>query len=484
MNIKLVANYVGHILRLEGVLMLPPLLIALVMGERECVRGFAFTIILVSFAGILCSRIKPETKQIYAREGFAIVAFSWFFMSLFGALPFYFSGEIHDFVNCLFESVSGFSTTGASILTQVEGLSMSILYWRSFLCWLGGMGILVFVLAFMPSYQEGGSSFRILRAESPGPVVGKLAPKMRRTARILYIIYISLTLLEIILLLLGGMPFFDSINHAMSVAGTGGFSIRNASIAAYDSAYLQNVIGVFMVVFGINFNIFYMLLLRDFVSVYKNEELRAYMGVVACASVAIAVNIYSIYQHPLTALRYSFFQVASVMSTTGLSTADFNVWPEFSRCMLMFLMLMGACGGSTAGGMKISRVLILIKSFRASVQRLFHPRSVKIVKMDGEAIDSGIIGEVNVYMTAYIVILVVSILIVSIDNFSLETTITAVISCLNNIGPGLGDVGPAGNFSAFSPFSKLVLSMNMLLGRLEIFPLLLMFAPTAWRRSR
>lgn len=482
MNRRLIVNYIGLILNIEAALMTPALLIALFKHERACAFAFAVTIFVLLLFGILFIRLKTWSKRIYAREGFVIVALSWIAMSAFGCLPFYLSGEIPSIIDSFFETVSGFSTTGATILSDVEVLPMSMLYWRSFTHWVGGMGVLVFMLAVIPMSE--GSSMRIMRAESPGPVVGKLVPKLRHTARILYIIYILMTLAEIILLLCGGMPFFDSLTHAFGTAGTGGFSIKNASIGAYDSVYLQNVIAVFMLLFGVNFNVYYLILSKNFKSAFKSSELRMYVGIIVFSIVTITINILSYYDTVREALHDTLFQVAAIITTTGYATANFDLWPQYSRCLLVALMLMGACAGSTGGGIKVARVMMVFKSVRNYTQKLLHPRSVKLMKIDGKVITEGTLHEVFVYLISFTFIALASIVIISFENFDFDTTVTSVISCMGNIGPGLSRVGPAGNFVGFSNLSKLVFCVDMLFGRLEIFPMLLLFSPSLWRRGR
>ncbi len=483
MNIRIIGNYVGQALRVEWLFMIPALILSLVFCEWYSAIGFAVTVAALVLVSVGLSRVKVEERTIYTREGFVIVALSWISMSLFGALPFFIIGAIPNYIDCIFETVSGFTTTGASILRDVEAMPRSLLYWRSFTNWLGGMGAIVFLLAISPKEKTKGS-LRILRAESPGPIVGKLVPKIRSTALLLYKIYIALTVLEMIMLIAGGMPVFESVCHAFSTAGTGGFSVKNASIGAYDSDYIQIVIGVFMLLFGINFNVFYLLLIRKIKQALFNQELRLYLGIAAFSTAAITINTLSMFDNVGEALKHGFFQVSSIMTTTGFATTDFNLWPEFSKCLLVVLMILGACAGSTAGGIKMARLLILLKSFRNTIQRMIHPRSVKIIKIDGEVTEESTVREVTVFMTAYVMIFGASILAVSLDNFDFETTATAVVATLNNIGPGLGQVGPTGNFADFSIFSKIVLSLDMLIGRLEIFPMLMLAAPSMWKREK
>lgn len=483
MNTKLVGNFIGYILFLEAFFMLPAALIALLEQEQSSLFAFMITIAVSCVIGLLLSIVRPKNRSFYAREGFITVALAWIILSLAGALPYTLSGAIPNYVDALFEAISGFTTTGSTILTNVEAVPNSLLYWRSFTNWLGGMGIMVFMLAVIPLGRGNGEALHILRAESPGPSVGKLVPKMRDTARILYLIYIAMTVLELVLLLCGNMPFFDALTNTLSTAGTGGFCVKNASIGAYNSYYLQSVISIFMLLFGVNFNLYYLLILRDFRRVFRSEELRAYLGIVLFSVLAIALNTVHLFSSFGEALHHSFFQVSSIITTTGFATTDFNLWPEFSRCLLVLLMFFGACAGSTAGGMKISRILILMKSLRQNVHKMLHPRSVKAIKFEGATVDDTTIQGAHAYLVIYLIILACSTLIVAIDNFSMETTVTAVVTCLNNIGPGLDMVGPIGNFSAFSIPSKLILSLDMLFGRLELFPMLILFSPSVWKRN-
>ena len=481
MNRNAIIFFLGYILRLEAVFLFPALLIALYQREWAAAHALSVTILLAAAFSIATLVLKKKDRTIAHREGFVIVSLAWVVMSLVGAMPFTLSGYIPSYLDAFFETVSGFTTTGARILTNVEALPMSLLYWRSFTHWLGGMGILVFALAIIPLSKGKGDSLHVLRAESPGPSVGKLAPTMRRSARILYAIYIVMTLVEIVLLLLGGMPLFDSVVNSFATAGTGGFAIKNASIAAYDSAYLQTVIAVFMVLFGINFNIYYLILLGKFSQALRSEELRVYLGIVLSSTVIIAFNAAGHFSSLLEAFRHSFFQVASIITTTGFATADFNLWPELSRYLLLVLMVAGACAGSTGGGIKTARVVLLWKSVKSSVQKMLHPHSVKVIKMDGKPVEEEVLQGTQTFMVVYGLVAIASMFLVAIDNFDFETTFSSVLACLNNIGPGLSMVGPTGNFSAFSPLSKLVLTADMLLGRLEIFPMLLIFAPSVWK---
>lgn len=485
MNVRAVGYFNGHILRLEGLFMLPALVIALVKGEDLEALAFMGTIVLLLVVGSLLLRLKKTMDRgLHAREGFVTVALAWIAMSLFGALPFFISGAIPNFIDCWFETVSGFTTTGASILSQVEGMSMSLLYWRSFTHWLGGMGVLVFMLAVVPWSEGGGETLHLLRAESPGPSVGKLVPKMRQTARILYTIYLGLTVIQVILLLAGGMPLFDSITNTFSTAGTGGFSIKNTSMAAYDSYYLQGVVSCFMVLFGVNFSVFHLILVGEVSKALRNTELRTYLGIIALSTIIITINIAPLFSGLFDAFHHAFFQTASIITTTGFATTDFNTWPELSKIIMLVLMVLGASAGSTGGGLKVARVLILGKSIKNQVQKLLHPRSVKVIKIDGQVLDDQVVRGVHSFFTLYCIICALSILIVAIDNFDMETSITSVISCIGNVGPGFSIVGPMGNYGSFSALSKLVLTADMLIGRLEIYPILLLFVPSVWKRGR
>ncbi len=481
MNYGMIVYILGTILKAEAILMSLPALVAFLCGEGDLVPMLA-AILIASGAGLLFTFKKPKNTVIYAKEGFVVTALSWVVMSLVGALPFVFAGAIPSYIDAVFETVSGFTTTGASILTDVEGMSRGLLFWRSFTHWGGGMGVLVFLLAIVP--LAGGRSVHIMRAESPGPVVGKLVPKVRDTAMILYGIYITMTVVLIALLLLGGMPLYDSAVHAFGTAGTGGFGIWGDSIAHYDSAYIDVVLSIGMVLFGVNFNIYYLLLMGKVKSILRSEELRWYLGIIAGATLLIAWNTLSRWGGILQSLRYAFFQVASVITTTGFATADFNLWPELSRMLLLVLMLVGACAGSTGGGMKVSRLIIMLKSAKREISRMLHPRSVYTLQFEGKPLEDQTIHNVFTYFFILVFLVIASVLLVSLDNMDFDSTFSAVLACINNIGPGLGIVGPMGSYAALSPLSKLVLILDMLLGRLEIFPMLMLFAPSVWIGKR
>ena len=480
MNYKMVSKTVGRLLQAEALLLLLPMAVSIYFKEN-LLYVYGIVIALVLLAGSLLTLPKPKKRTIYAREGFAIVSLSWILMSFFGALPFVFSGAIPSFVDAFFETVSGFTTTGASILNSIETLPKSILFWRSFTHWIGGMGVIVFVLAILP--QKDMQSMHILRAEVPGPTVGKLVSKTTVTARILYIIYGVLTVAEIIALLCCEMPLYDSVTTAFATAGTGGFSVKNASIAAYNNLGAEVVISLFMLLFGINFNLFYLLLIKQFKRVFKSEELWTYLAVIGVSVLLITFNIYPMVETLGTALRQAGFQVISIITTTGFVTADFGQWPAMSQMVLVVLMFLGACAGSTGGGLKVGRMIILVKAAFRELRRAINPNRVKAIKLDGAVIEKDVVITTSTYFVIYMFIIGISALILTIDNFDFTTTVTAVVTCINNVGPGLAAVGPVENFADFSCLSKLVLSANMLIGRLEIFPIMILFMPSTWKKS-
>lgn len=483
MNYRMMGKFISRILLVEAVFMLPALLISLYRNERNSVYGFCSAIVITLASAVILAVLCRKAKRgFYAREGLVCVGASWIMMSLLGCLPFYFSGEIPHFMDALFETVSGFTTTGASILSNVEGLSKGNLYWRSFTHWLGGMGVLVFVLALgRGGDQSDGYTMHLLRAESPGPKVGKLVPKMKDTATILYILYLFLTVLNVIFLLIGGMPIFDAICTAFGTAGTGGFGVRNDSIAGY-SPYLQNVCTVFMLLFGVNFACYYMLFIKQIKNVFKDEELRFYLAVVAGSIVLITWNIRGMYDSLGETVRYAAFQVASIVTTTGFATTDFDLWPSFSKSILLGLMVIGACAGSTGGGFKCGRALLLLKSLRRNVRQILHPQKVQVVRMDQQMVQERVLDNINAYLAAYVLIIICSFIVISVDGFSTMTNFSAVLACFNNIGPGLEAVGPTCNFGGYSVLSKLILIIDMLAGRLEIFPILILFSKSTWTR--
>ena len=480
MNRRMVLYMVGTVTKLVAGLMVLPLITSLIYKE-SCASAFVISIVIALVIGFgICLIFKPGTKVIYAREGFVVVALAWIVLSLIGALPFYISREIPSYIDAFFETVSGFTTTGASILTDIESMSKGLLFWRSFTHWIGGMGVLVFILAIVPSVSD--RTIHILKAESPGPIVGKLVPKMKQTARILYIIYIVLTVVQIVLLLLGGMPVFDSLIHTFGTAGTGGFGIKADSIAGY-SPYLQWVITIFMLIFGVNFNLYYLFLIKKYKTALKSEELRAYILIFLVSTVAIMINIMPIGGSFSESLRLAAFQVSSIVTTTGFSTTDFNTWPTFSKTILLLLMFIGSCAGSTAGGFKVSRVVLLLKKVKIELQKMLHPRSVANVRFEGKKIDNATISSVSSYLVMYTLLFCIFVFLLGFDKFDLESNISAVASCFNNIGPALGTAGPASSYAMFSPFSKILLSLAMLLGRLEILPIILTFSPTTWKKK-
>ena len=473
MNLKIVFYYLGWVLNIEAVLMLLPCAVSLIYGDGM-LPYFLVTMVICTVIGFMTAHKKPADTVFYAREGFLTVALTWVMLSFFGALPFWFSRQIPSLVDAMFETISGFTTTGASILSDVEALSPSLLMWRSFTHWIGGMGVLVFILSLLP--LTGGYHMNLMKAESPGPSVSKLAPKVQSTAKILYSIYFVMTVIQILLLLVGGMPLFDSICTAFGTAGTGGFGIKNDSMASY-STYLQVVITVFMILFGVNFNAYFFIITKKFAQAFKMEEVRYYFGIIGIAILIIACNIYHIFGSAAKAFQQAAFQVGSIITTTGYATTDFNTWPEISRTILVLLMFIGACAGST-----VSRILILCKTVRKELHIFLHPNAVKKIKMDGKAIPHEVVRSTNIFFIVYMLIFASSIFLIAFDDFNLITNFTAVAATFNNIGPGLELVGPTGNFGMFSWFSKLILTFDMLAGRLEIFPLLILFVRDTWKK--
>ena len=470
----------AKMLGVEAILLLLPALVGAVYKEKDALYFLPVSAVLIIIYFIAGKR-KPQNRTIYGKEGMIIVACAWILWSLFGALPFTLSGNIPYYLDAVFETVSGFTTTGSSILTDIEALPQCMLFWRSFTHWVGGMGVLVFVMV-LTSLDKNNTMY-LMRAEVPGPEKDKLVPKMMSTARILYAMYLGLTLIEVILLIFGGMDLFDSLIHAFGTAGTGGFSNYGASVGHFDSAYIDGVITVFMILFGINFNLYFLLLLGEVKSVWKNEELRVYLGIIAGAIAVITLNISGQFVSPLKAFRYASFQVASIITTTGYATADYNGWPMLSQCILILLMIIGACASSTGGGIKVSRFMIIIKSIKREIKQMIHPKSVNIIKINDKKIGTDVLRVVYIYLLAYMGIVIGSVLLVSIDNLDFGTTFSSVMATLNNIGPGIGDVGPVGNFAEFSPLSKIVFCFDMLAGRLEIFPFLMLFTLAAWRKK-
>ena len=482
MNYRMMGRFLAQILAIEGVLMIPAMAISLFDGDGMAVRGFLCSILMAAIiAAVLWRTCREAPSAFYAKEGLVCVGVCWVVLSLVGCLPFWISKEIPRFIDAFFEIVSGFTTTGSSILTNVEGLTRGILFWRSFSHWIGGMGVLVFMLAFTGG-KEQGYTMHLLRAESPGPAVGKLVPRMRKTAAILYILYVVMTVVNFLFLLAGDMPVFDAACTALGTAGTGGFGIKNDSLASY-SPYLQNVTTIFMALFGINFSCYYLLLMRQWRSVFRDEELRLYILILLGATALITINLKGFYPTLEETIRHAAFQVSTIMTTTGFATTDFDLWPAFSKSILMALMVTGACAGSTCGGLKLARLLLLLKSLGRNIRQTVKPRKVMVVRNNDQVVDEKILRNADAYLAAYVIIIVVSFMVVCLDNFSVGTNFTAVLACFNNIGPGLEAVGPTCNFSAYSDLSKLVLCFDMLAGRLEIFPILALLSPAVWKNK-
>lgn len=479
MNLSMIFYILGRVLTCEGALLLLPLGVSLICGEWNVAGSFLITVGICVLLGLLLSLRKPSKKVLYVREGFVATALSWIVISVLGALPFLLTGAISDPISALFETVSGFTTTGASILPNVEILPKGILFWRSFTHWIGGMGVLVFLLTVL--HHTEGSHVNLMKAESPGPQVEKLVPKIRSTAMILYGIYIALTVLQILFLLCGGMPLFDAVTTAFGTAGTGGFGIKNDSMAGY-SPYLQNVVTVFMILFGINFNFYFLLLMRKFKRAVLMEEVRWYLIIIASSILIITLNVRNLFGSMGEAVQHAAFQVGSIITTTGFATADFNIWPQTSKTILVMLMFVGACAGSTGGGIKVSRFVILVKTIRKEIRHFLHPQSIGKISIDKKPLPHEVLRSVNVFLIAYVLVFAASVILISFDNLDLTTNFTSVAATLNNIGPGLELVGPTQNYSIFSGFSKLVLIFDMLAGRLELFPLLILFTKDTWRK--
>ncbi len=478
MNYKIIRNIIGWVLVIEAAFMAPACLVALVYRERAGI-SLLLCALLCLLCGWLLTRKKLTDKSMYAREGFVVVALCWIVLSMFGALPFVMAGAIPSYIDALFETVSGFTTTGSSILTEVESMPHCLLFWRSFTHWIGGMGVLVFLMALLP--LAGGTNMYMMKAESPGPSVGKLVPKVKSTAVLLYKMYLVLSIAQLFFLLIGGMPMFDALTTVFGTAGTGGFGVRNDSIGGY-STYLQVVVTVFMILFGVNFNAYYFFACRKPKEAFKMSEVRVYLGIIFTSIVLITVNITGMFESVAKAFQQAAFQVGSIITTTGFATADFNQWPSFSKTILVMLMFIGACAGSTGGGMKVSRVIILFKSIAKELDVVVHPHHVRKVKLDGRVVEHAVIRSVNVFLASYVIVFALSVLLISLDNFDFTTNFTAVAATINNIGPGLEIVGPTGNFSTFSNFSKLILTFDMLVGRLELFPMLVLFARRTWSK--
>ena len=478
MNYKTIFYTLGLVIGFEGICMVFPLICALIYGEKDWYT-FLLCIIFCFIFALLLTFKKPNKKSIYAKEGFVIVSISWILISVFGALPFVISGVIKEFIPALFEIVSGFTTTGASVLSDISSVPKSILFWRSFSHWLGGMGVLVLLVAILP--LSGGSNVYLLKAESTGPSVSKLVPKVKSSTTILYAIYIGMTIIEIILLLCSGLSVFESLTLSFGTAGTGGFGIVNSSIADY-SSFVQLVITVFMILFGVDFSIYYLILIKKFKAALSSDEVRAYFGIILASIILITINCYHLFENIFDAVKHVSFQVGSIITTTGYTTVNFDLWPQFSKTILLILMFVGACAGSTGGGVKVSRILILLKTVVKEVKVFAHPKITHKTMLNGRPVEHETLRTVNVYMVSYVAIFLASVLLVSLNGHNFTTTVTSVVATLNNIGPGFDLVGPMGNFSCFNDFSLLVLIFDMLAGRLEIFPLLMIFSKYTWKK--
>lgn len=480
MNIMVVLKILGTVLFWESILMIPSLIISILDNSYD-INAFILSIALIGTIGLLLKNIKTNDSQMRKREGYASVALCWLVMSLLGALPFYFSGAISSYVDAVFEAASGFTTTGSSIVLDIESFPRGLLFWRSFTHWIGGMGVLVFTLALVPSL--GARSVFLMRAESPGPSPGKLVPKLSETAKILYIIYGTMTLILIILLVIAGMPVFDSFIHAFGTAGTGGFSLKALSVGHYNNPWFDWIIAIFMFLFGANFSLYYLIIKGDWKNAFKNEEFRLYGITVLIAIILICINILPLYNYSVSeSLRHSAFQVSTLVTTTGYATANFNLWPMFSKSILIMLMFFGACAGSTGGGVKFIRILVLFKSVLYEIGHTIHPTSIKTVKVDGKSLDNDTLKSIMIFFFSYVAIIIVAILIVSLDNFDFMTTFSAVLATISNIGPGFEVVGPMGNYADFSILSKITMTACMIIGRLEVIPVITLFAPSVWKK--
>lgn len=479
MNYSIVLYILGCVLKFESAFLVLPALVGLIYREHASVSYLAVAVLCL-ILGVLLTHKKPRSTNLYTREGFVAVALSWIIMSIFGAIPFVLTGDIPFYVDALFETISGFTTTGSSILTDVESISKASLFWRSFSHWIGGMGVFVFIMAILP--MMGGSTMNLMKAESPGPSVSKLVPHVKDTAKILYGIYIAITICEATILRALGMPLFDSLTTTFGTVGTGGFGIRNDSIAGYSPA-IQIMITVFMILSGINYTAYFYILTGKIKELFKIEEVRWYLAIIFGSVAVITWNVRSLYPTFSETLRHAFFQVGSIITTTGYATTDFDLWPALSKTLLVTLMFIGACAGSTSGGIKVSRILILLKTIRKELSLIIHPRQVKKIRMDGHPVDHETLRSANVFLVVYFVLLLTSMLLISVDEFDFSTNFTSVVTVLNNIGPGLNLVGPTQNFSIFSPFSKFVLMFDMLAGRLELFPMMILLMPSTWKRK-
>lgn len=478
MNYSIIRYILCRVLEMTGIVLLLPFLVGIIYREQE---AFAFLVIAVGsfLAGFIGKQWKPKSKEFFAKEGFVTVSLSWLILSLIGAIPFVITGEIPSYTDAVFETISGFTTTGATILSDVEALSRCTQFFRLFTHWVGGMGVLVLIMAVLP--LSGGYNMHLMRAESPGPSVGKLVPRVKNTARILYTIYIVITLVEILLLIIAGLPLYDATTLSFSTVGTGGYGILNSSVAEYSRA-VQTIILIFMILCGINFNVYYLLLIRKPKEIFKSEEVRAYLGIILGASLLIAVSIKDSFISFGEAFFQGLFQVSSLITTTGFATTDFNLWPELSKMILFLVMVSGACAGSTGGGFKVSRIIVLLKSIKYEISAVLHPRSVKKMHLDGRALSDGVVHSIKVYLAIYLLIYLLSVVLISVDNFSFETNVSAVLATMNNVGPGFDMVGPTGNFGSFSAFSKCVLMFDMLAGRLELLPVLVLFSKKTWKK--
>ncbi len=479
MNYSIVLYILGCVLKFESAFLVLPALVGLIYREHASVSYLAVAVLCL-ILGVLLTHKKPRSTNLYTMEGFVAVALSWIIMSIFGAIPFVLTGDIPFYVDALFETISGFTTTGSSILTDVESISKASLFWRSFSHWIGGMGVFVFIMAILP--MMGGSTMNLMKAESPGPSVSKLVPHVKDTAKILYGIYIAITICEATILRALGMPLFDSLTTTFGTVGTGGFGIRNDSIAGYSPA-IQITITVFMILSGINYTAYFYILTGKIKELFKIEEVRWYLAIIFGSVAVITWNVRSLYPTFSETLRHAFFQVGSIITTTGYATTDFDLWPALSKTLLVTLMFIGACAGSTSGGIKVSRILILLKTIRKELSLIIHPRQVKKIRMDGHPVDHETLRSANVFLVVYFVLLLTSMLLISVDEFDFSTNFTSVVTVLNNIGPGLNLVGPTQNFSIFSPFSKFVLMFDMLAGRLELFPMMILLMPSTWKRK-
>ena len=480
MNYSMIIYILGYLLRFEAIFLILPTIVGFIYRETDAFVYLGLSLAIYLLGTLFTHKRSPE-KQFHPKEGFVTVAFGWIVLSVFGALPFVLTGDIPSYIDALFETISGFTTTGASILPDVEALSHANLFWRSFTHWIGGMGVFVFILAILP--MIGGSTIHLMKAEAPGPSVDKFVPRVKDTAKILYLLYMGITVLQILCLILAGMPLFDTLTHTFGTVGTGGFGIKNTSVGAY-TPHQQNIITFFMIASGVNYSAYFYLISRNFKDAFHMEEVRWYLGIILFSVGIVTWNTLGLYSGFSEALRHAFFQVASIITTTGYSTVDFDLWPELSKTVLILLMIIGACASSTGGGFKVSRILILAKTIKKELSMMIHPREIKKIRMDGHVLKHEVIRSVNVFTIIYFLLFFISVLLISIDNFDFTTNFTAVAATINNIGPGLSKVGPTCNFSCYSIFSKIILMFNMLAGRLELFPMIFLIMPGTWKRNR